>query len=177
LAVSDSSWRIALLRYFNPVGAHESGLIGENPNGIPNNLMPFVSQVAVGLRKELPVFGNDYPTHDGTGVRDYIHVVDLATGHLAALEALDRHGRTLTVNLGTGQGYSVLDMVQAFEKASDRHVPYRIAERRPGDIASCYADPALAYELMGWSAERDLEAMCRDAWRWQAMNQNGYVES
>jgi UDP-glucose 4-epimerase len=177
IAVSDPSWRIALLRYFNPVGAHESGLIGENPNGIPNNLMPYVSQVAVGLRKELSVFGSDYPTHDGTGVRDYIHVVDLASGHLAALKTLDRQGSTLTVNLGTGQGYSVLDMVQAFEKASDRHVPYCIAERRPGDIASCYADPALAYELMGWRAERDLETMCRDAWRWQAMNQNGYVES
>jgi UDP-glucose 4-epimerase len=177
LTLSDPSWRIALLRYFNPVGAHQSGLIGEDPNDIPNNLMPFVSQVAVGRRKELAVFGNDYPTHDGTGVRDYIHVVDLAAGHLAALEALDRHGSILTVNLGTGQGYSVLDMVQAFEKASDRLVPYRIAGRRPGDIASCYADPALAYELMGWYAVRDLETMCRDAWRWQSMNPNGYVES
>jgi len=175
LKLSDSSWRIALLRYFNPVGAHESGLIGEDPNGIPNNLMPFVSQVAVGLRKELAVFGNDYPTHDGTGVRDYIHVVDLAAGHLAALHALDRHGTTLTVNLGTGQGYSVLDMVRAFEKASDRPVPYRIAARRPGDIASCYADPALAHELLGWNAERDLDTMCRDAWRWQSMNPNGYA--
>jgi UDP-glucose 4-epimerase len=177
LAVSDSSWRIALLRYFNPVGAHQSGLIGEDPNDIPNNLMPFVSQVAVGRRKELSVFGNDYPTHDGTGVRDYIHVMDLAAGHLAALEVLDRHNTTLMVNLGTGQGYSVLDMVQAFEKASDRPVPYRIAERRLGDIASCYADPALAFELMGWRAERDLETMCRDAWRWQSMNPNGYVDS
>jgi UDP-glucose 4-epimerase len=177
MAVSDSSWSIALLRYFNPVGAHESGLIGENPNGIPNNLMPFVSQVAVGLRKELKVFGSDYPTHDGTGVRDYIHVVDLAAGHLAALEALDSNGSILTVNLGTGQGYSVMDMVQAFEKVSERLVPCRIVERRPGDIASCYADPALAYELMGWRAERDLETMCRDAWRWQALNPNGYVES
>lgn len=177
LTLSDSSWRIALLRYFNPVGAHESGLIGEDPNGIPNNLMPFVSQVAVGRRKELSVFGNDYPTHDGTGVRDYVHVVDLAAGHLAALEALDRHNTMLTVNLATGQGYSVLDMVQAFEKASDRPVPFRIAERRPGDIASCYADPTLAYDLMGWYAVRDLEAMCRDAWRWQSMNPNGYVES
>jgi UDP-glucose 4-epimerase len=177
MAVSDPSWSIALLRYFNPVGAHESGLIGENPNGIPNNLMPFVSQVAVGLRKELQVFGSDYPTHDGTGVRDYIHVVDLAAGHLAALEALDSNGSILTVNLGTGQGYSVMDMVQAFEKVSERLVPCRIVERRPGDIASCYADPALAYELMGWRAERDLETMCRDAWRWQALNPNGYVES
>lgn len=177
MAVSDPSWRIALLRYFNPVGAHESGLIGEDPNGIPNNLMPYVSQVAVGLRKELSVFGSDYPTHDGTGVRDYIHVVDLAAGHLAALEALDGHDSTLTVNLGTGQGYSVLDMVQAFEKASNRRIPYRIAERRSGDIATCYADPALAYKLMGWRATRDLESMCRDAWRWQSMNPNGYVES
>lgn len=177
MAVSDPSWRIALLRYFNPVGAHESGLIGEDPNGIPNNLMPYVSQVAVGLRKELSVFGNDYPTHDGTGVRDYIHVMDLADGHLAALEALNRHDGTLTVNLGTGQGYSVLDMVRAFEKASGRSIPYRIAERRPGDIASCYADPALAYELMGWRATRDLDSMCRDAWRWQSMNPNGYAES
>lgn len=177
LTVSDPSWRIALLRYFNPVGAHESGLIGEDPNGIPNNLMPYVSQVAVRRRKELSVFGNDYPTHDGTGVRDYIHVMDLAAGHLAALKELDAPGSTLTVNLGTGQGYSVLDMVQAFEKASDCPVPYRITWRRPGDIASCYADPALAYELMGWRAERDLETMCRDAWRWQSMNPNGYVES
>lgn len=174
--LSDASWRIALLRYFNPVGAHESGLIGEDPNGIPNNLMPFVSQVAVGRRQELLVFGNDYPTHDGTGVRDYIHVVDLAAGHLAALEALDRHSTTLTVNLGTGQGYSVLDMVRAFEQASDRSVPYRIVERRTGDIASCYADPALAHELMGWYAVRDLETMCRDAWRWQSLNPNGYAE-
>lgn len=177
LTVSDPSWSIALLRYFNPVGAHESGLIGEDPNDIPNNLMPFVSQVAVGRREHLLVFGNDYPTPDGTGVRDYIHVVDLATGHLAALETLQKNNTTLTVNLGTGRGYSVLDMVQAFEKVSDRLVPYRITDRRPGDIASCYADPRLAYELMGWSAVRDLETMCRDAWRWQSMNQNGYIES
>jgi UDP-glucose 4-epimerase len=177
LKLSDPSWRIALLRYFNPVGAHESGLIGEDPNGIPNNLMPFVSQVAVGLRKELAVFGNDYPTRDGTGVRDYIHVVDLAVGHLAALQALGRHDATLTVNLGTGQGYSVLDMVQAFEKASGHPVPYRIAGRRPGDIASCYADPARAHELLGWQAVRDLDTMCRDAWRWQSMNPNGYAET
>lgn len=177
LTVSDPSWRVALLRYFNPVGAHESGLIGEDPNGIPNNLMPYVSQVAVRRRKKLSVFGNDYPTHDGTGVRDYNHVMDLAAGHLAALKELDGHGSTLTVNLGTGQGYSVLDIVQAFEKACDCPVPYLIAERRPGDVASCYADPALAYELMGWRAERNLETMCRDAWRWQSMNPNGYVES
>ena len=174
MALADPAWRIALLRYFNPVGAHESGLIGEDPSGIPNNLMPYVSQVAVGLRKELSVFGNDYPTHDGTGVRDYIHVVDLALGHLAALDALDKSDTTLTVNLGTGQGYSVLDMVQAFEKVSGRPVPYRITDRRAGDVAACYADPALAYELMGWRAERDLETMCRDAWRWQSMNPNGY---
>ena len=177
LKLSDSSWRIAILRYFNPVGAHESGLLGEDPYDIPNNLMPFVSQVAVGRREELLVFGNDYPTHDGTGVRDYIHVVDLASGHLAALEALDRHDTILTINLGTGQGYSVLEMVHAFEKVSDRLVPYRITDRRSGDIASCYADPDLAYELMGWRAVRDLETMCRDVWRWQSMNQNGYVES
>lgn len=176
IALADPTWRIALLRYFNPVGAHESGLIGEDPNGIPNNLMPYVSQVAVGLRKELSVFGNDYPTHDGTGVRDYIHVVDLARGHLAALDALQRSSATLTLNLGTGQGYSVLDMVQAFEKASERTIPYRIADRRAGDIAACYADPALAYELLGWRAERGLETMCRDAWRWQSMNPGGYAE-
>ena len=177
MALSDPSWRIALLRYFNPVGAHESGLIGEDPNGIPNNLMPFVSQVAVGRREELLVFGNDYPTHDGTGVRDYIHVVDLAAGHLAALEALGKQKTTLTVNLGTGRGYSVLEVIRAFEKASDRVVPYSIAQRRPGDIASCYADSARASELMGWQAERDLETMCRDAWRWQSKNPQGYVES
>lgn len=176
LKLSDSSWRIALLRYFNPVGAHESGLIGEDPNGIPNNLMPFVSQVAVGRLKELSVFGNDYPTPDGTGVRDYIHVVDLAAGHLAALDALEKHNTILTVNLGTGQGYSVLDMVQAFEMASGRLVPYRITGRRPGDIASCYADPSLAYDLLGWRATHDLEAMCQDAWRWQSMNPKGYAE-
>jgi UDP-glucose 4-epimerase len=177
LMLSDPSWRIALLRYFNPVGAHESGLIGEDPNGVPSNLMPYVSQVAVGRLKELSVFGNDYPTHDGTGVRDYIHVVDLAAGHLAALQALDRNNTKLTVNLGTGVGYSVLDIVHAFEKASDRVVPYRITDRRPGDIASCYADPTLAYDLMGWRAERDIETMCRDTWRWQSMNPNGYVAS
>ena len=175
LAQSDPSWRIAILRYFNPVGAHESGLIGEDPNGIPSNLMPYVSQVAVGKLKELSVFGNDYPTHDGTGVRDYIHVVDLAVGHLAALQALEKNSTGLTLNLGTGIGYSVLDIVQAFEKVSDRAIPYRMTQRRSGDIASCYADSTLAYELMGWRAERDLETMCRDAWRWQSMNPNGYA--
>ena len=167
LSRSDESWKIALLRYFNPVGAHESGIIGEDPNGIPNNLMPYITQVAVGKLQQLSVFGDDYPTPDGTGVRDYIHVVDLARGHLAALGALsDKHG-VMTVNLGTGQGYSVLDVVRAFEKASNRQVSYRIAPRRAGDVAQCYADPTLAQELLGWRAERGLEEMCRDSWRWQ----------
>jgi len=174
LAVSDPSWRIALLRYFNPVGAHLSGLIGEDPNGIPNNLMPFIAQVAVGKRPELSVFGNDYPTVDGTGVRDYIHVVDLALGHLAALRALDEKPGVLTVNLGTGQGYSVLQMIAAFEQASGRPVPHRIVERRPGDVASCYADPELAQIRLKWQAERGIEAMCVDTWRWQSMNPSGY---
>lgn len=173
LGQSDSSWRIAILRYFNPVGAHESGLLGESPNGIPNNLMPFVSQVAVGKRAELSVFGDDYPTVDGTGVRDYIHVVDLAMGHLAALDALERSSGVLTVNLGTGLGYSVLEMVRAFEKASGRAVPYKVVDRRPGDIAVCYADPALAEAVLRWRATRGLEAMCMDAWRWQSMNPDG----
>ncbi len=166
---------IALLRYFNPVGAHASGRIGEDPNGIPNNLLPFVSQVAVGKLKRLRVFGNDYPTPDGTGVRDYIHVVDLALGHLAALRRLAEHpGELLTVNLGTGHGYSVLDMVRAFEQASGRPVPYEIAPRRPGDVATCYADPARARELLGWEAARGIREMCADAWRWQSMNPQGY---
>ena len=173
LLVADPEWRIAILRYFNPVGAHASGLIGESPNGIPNNLMPFVSQVAVGQRNELSVFGSDYPTPDGTGVRDYIHVVDLALGHLAALDALARSGGMLTVNLGTGQGYSVLDMVRAFETASGRSIPYRLVDRRPGDIASCYADPALAEAVLGWRATRGIEEMCSDTWRWQAANPGG----
>lgn len=173
LIVADPAWRIAILRYFNPVGAHASGLIGESPNGIPNNLMPFVSQVAVGRRPELSVFGNDYPTPDGTGVRDYIHVVDLALGHLAALDALERRSGELTVNLGTGQGYSVLEMVRAFEEACGRPVPYRIVARRPGDIASCYADPSIARERLGWSATRGLQAMCEDTWRWQSNNPEG----
>jgi UDP-glucose 4-epimerase len=178
VAKADPSWRIALLRYFNPVGAHASGLIGEDPSGIPNNLMPFVSQVAVGRRQELMVFGNDYPTHDGTGVRDYIHVVDLAAGHLAALRSLEKSNETmLTVNLGTGRGYSVLEMVQAFEKASGHPVPYRIVDRRPGDVAACYADPASALELLDWHAVRDLDAMCRDTWHWQSTNPNGYSAS
>ena len=170
---AEADWQIAILRYFNPVGAHPSGLIGENPNGIPNNLMPFVAQVAVGKRAQLSVFGNDYPTPDGTGVRDYIHVVDLAQGHLAALAALARSGQSLTVNLGTGQGYSVLDMVRAFEAASGRPVPYQIVARRAGDIATCYADPQLAGELLGWQARRGIGEMCADAWRWQSKNPDG----
>lgn len=165
---ADAGWRVALLRYFNPVGAHASGLIGEDPNGIPNNLMPYVSQVAAGRLAELSVFGDDYPTPDGTGVRDYIHVVDLARGHLAALDALQgRAGGVLTVNLGTGRGYSVLEMVHAFAKASGRPVPYRIAPRRAGDVAQCYADPALAAAELGWRAGLGIEAMCADTWRWQ----------
>lgn len=176
IALADPSWRIALLRYFNPVGAHVSGLIGEDPTGIPNNLMPYVSQVAIGKLAQLSVYGNDYPTRDGTGVRDYIHVVDLALGHLAALDALARDGGLMTVNLGTGHGYSVLEMVAAFEKASGRPVPYRIVARRPGDIAECYADPALASERLGWVAQRNLEAMCADGWRWQQGNPQGYPD-
>jgi len=182
---SDSSWHCAILRYFNPVGAHSSGLIGEDPRGTPDNLMPFVAQVAIGRREYLNVWGNDYPTPDGTGVRDYIHVVDLASGHLKALEALEnsevrnaetvnRQGGCLTVNLGTGTGYSVLEMVRAFEKASGHSVPHRIASRRPGDIASCYADPTLASDLLGWRAKRGLEEMCVDTWRWQTQNPEGY---
>ncbi|MEP7154355.1 MAG: UDP-glucose 4-epimerase GalE [Betaproteobacteria bacterium] len=171
---ADNSWRIGLLRYFNPVGAHHSGTIGEDPNGIPNNLMPIVSQVAIGKRPSLSVYGNDYPTRDGTGVRDYIHVVDLALGHLKALNTLQSRPGLFTVNLGTGNGYSVLEVVQAFEAASDRKVEYKIAPRRPGDIAACFADPALAFELLGWRAERNLEQMCVDAWRWQSGNPDGY---
>jgi UDP-glucose 4-epimerase len=174
IALADDMWRIALLRYFNPVGAHPSGEIGEDPRGIPNNLMPFISQVAVGRREKLSVFGNDYPTQDGTGVRDYIHVVDLARGHLAALGALRGAAGVLTVNLGTGQGYSVLDMVKAFERASGRPVPYAIAPRRPGDIAACFADPSLAASLLGWRADYGLEAMCRDSWNWQSRYPNGF---
>ena len=171
---ADDSWRIALLRYFNPVGAHVSGLIGEDPNGLPNNLMPFVARVAVGRLPSLSVFGNDYPTRDGTGVRDYIHVVDLALGHLKALDALQQRGGLLTVNLGTGKGYSVLDVVKAFEAVSGRAVPYTFVPRRPGDIAECFADPALAEQLIGWRAVRELDDMCADAWRWQSGNPKGY---
>ena len=167
LAKADASWKISRLRYFNPVGAHESGLIGELPSGIPNNLMPYVAQVAAGQREFLSVFGGDYPTPDGTGVRDYIHVMDLAEGHVAALEYLQREGGLQTFNLGTGCGYSVLDMVRSFEKASGRAVPYRLVERRSGDIAACYADPALAAQRLGWQAKRGLDEMCRDAWNWQ----------
>ena len=172
---SDPAWRVALLRYFNPVGAHESGSIGEDPRGTPNNLMPYVAQVAVGKRAKLQVFGDDYDTPDGTGVRDYLHVVDLAEGHVAALRRLLGGAGSLTVNLGTGRGSSVLELVQAFERASGRAVPYDIAPRRPGDIAACYADVSLAERLLGWKAERDLDAMCIDTWRWQTANPNGYA--
>lgn len=173
---ADPEWRVVLLRYFNPVGAHESGLIGEDPNDVPNNLMPYIAQVAVGRRPHLNVFGDDYPTPDGTGVRDYIHVVDLALGHVAALRYLEGHTGVVTVNLGTGRGHSVLEMVHAFERASGRKIPYRIAPRRPGDVASCYADPSLAERLFGWRAERGIEAMCADAWRWQRLNPQGYPD-
>jgi UDP-glucose 4-epimerase len=176
LVASDPRWRIAILRYFNPVGAHESGLIGEDPNGIPNNLLPYITQVAVGKLSELAVFGDDYSTPDGTGVRDYIHVVDLAEGHLRALEALQTLTGAHVWNLGTGQGYSVLEMVRAFEAASGCPVPYRVAPRRPGDIATCYADPAKAERELGWKAQRGLDEVMRDAWRWQKMNPNGYLQ-
>jgi UDP-glucose 4-epimerase len=175
---SDATWRIGILRYFNPVGAHASGLIGEDPRGVPNNLVPFVAQVAVGRREYLNVWGQDYPTPDGTGVRDYIHVVDLALGHLRALEALTRLDGLpgcMTVNLGTGKGYSVLDVVRAFEGASGKPVPYKVGPRRPGDVAACYADPAQAAALLGWRAERGLADMCADAWRWQSANPDGYA--
>jgi UDP-glucose 4-epimerase len=170
----DPAWRMALLRYFNPIGAHPSGLIGEDPNGIPNNLMPFVAQVAVGRLAHLSVMGNDYDTLDGTGVRDYIHVMDLASGHVKALRYLDGNPGCVAINLGTGRGNSVLEMVKAFEQASGKPVPYEIVARRDGDIAACYADPALAGRLLGWSAARDLATMCADAWRWQMNNPNGY---
>ena len=175
LCQNDAGFRAANLRYFNPVGAHASGLIGEDPSGIPNNLMPYICQVAVGRREKLQVFGGDYPTVDGTGVRDYIHVVDLARAHADALDYLVRADRSLTVNLGTGRGVSVLELLRGFEKASGRPIPYQIVARRPGDVAEVYADPALARELLGWEASLDVEAMCRDAWRWQSMNPNGYV--
>jgi UDP-glucose 4-epimerase len=174
---SDASWCLGILRYFNPVGAHASGLIGEDPLGTPNNLMPFIAQVAVGRHEYLNIWGNDYATPDGTGVRDYIHVVDLALGHLKTLERLQSHAECLTLNLGTGTGYSVLDMVRAFEHASGQPVPYRVGPRRSGDVASCYADPARAWALLGWRAERGLEAMCTDTWRWQNEYPNGYLKA
>ncbi|MDC7689673.1 UDP-glucose 4-epimerase GalE [Vogesella indigofera] len=171
---AEPDWNVAILRYFNPVGAHESGQIGEDPSGIPNNLMPFISQVAIGQQAKLNVFGADYPTPDGTGVRDYIHVVDLAEGHLKALQTLQTQGGLITVNLGTGQGYSVLDMVKAFEIASGKAVPYEIIARRPGDIAACWADPSSALEILGWQAQKGLSQMCEDTWRWQSRNSAGY---
>jgi UDP-glucose 4-epimerase len=174
LGVADPAWQTAVLRYFNPVGAHESGLIGEDPRGTPNNLMPYVAQVAVGRRAFLQVFGDDYATPDGTGVRDYIHVVDLAEGHAAALRRLFDQPGSLTVNLGTGRGYSVLDVVRAYAAASGREVPYRVVPRRPGDVAACYADPAQAAALLGWRAQHELDRMCADSWRWQSMNPNGF---
>ena len=174
LAVADDSLNIALLRYFNPIGSHESGKIGEDPNGIPNNLLPFVAQVAVGKLEKLSIFGSDYSTPDGTGVRDYIHVVDLSIGHVKALEKLQSSPGVVVYNLGTGQGYSVLEVVAAFEKASGKKVPYQIVERRPGDAATCYADPAKAKEELGWTAQRGIEDMCADTWRWQSQNPNGY---
>ena len=177
--VSDQEWNIGLLRYFNPVGAHQSGLIGEDPNDIPNNLMPYISGVAVGRYEQLSVFGDDYDTEDGTGVRDYIHVVDLAKGHVKALQAFENSkvDNLYTVNLGTGIGYSVLEMVKAFAKASEKQVAYKIVDRRPGDIACCYANPALAKELLGWQAEHGVKAMCEDTWRWQSNNPMGYENS
>jgi UDP-glucose 4-epimerase len=175
LHAADPAWDIALLRYFNPVGAHPSGRIGEDPNGIPNNLMPFIAQVAVGKLPQLKVFGDDYDTPDGTGVRDYIHVVDLAHGHLAALKRLADGPGLVTYNLGTGQGYSVLDMVRAFAKAAGRDIPYQIVERRPGDIAACYADPSLAENELGWRARSGVSEMVADHWRWQKDNPNGFA--
>jgi len=173
---ADPAWNIVLLRYFNPIGAHASGLIGEDPAGIPNNLLPYVAQVAVGRLPRLSVYGNDYPTHDGTGVRDYIHVVDLAIGHLKAIDKLAAKPGLAIYNLGTGKGYSVLDVVKTFEKASGRKVPYAIVPRRPGDVAECWADPSKALKELGWKAERDLRAMCEDAWRWQSQNPNGFAK-
>ncbi len=172
--LSGPSWRVAYLRYFNPVGAHPSGLIGEDPRGVPNNLMPFVTQVAVGKREELSVFGGDWPTHDGTGVRDYIHVIDLAKGHVKAVEYLLSQQKSITVNLGAGKGYSVLDLIKSFEQASGRTIPYRIVARRPGDIAAFYADASLAEQLLNWRVECDLDQMCRDSWNWQSNNPNGF---
>lgn len=174
LYISDNAWKVVLLRYFNPVGAHVSGTIGEDPHGIPNNLMPFIAQTAVGTREYLSVFGDDYDTHDGTGVRDYIHVMDLADGHVKALDKIDTFNEVMTINLGTGNGYSVLDMVKAFENASGEQVPYQIAPRRAGDIAKCFADATYAKEILGWEATRSIDEMCKDSWRWQSNNPNGY---
>ncbi len=171
---ADPVWNVVLLRYFNPIGAHQSGRIGENPNGIPNNLMPYITQTAIGRRKELGVFGNDYDTHDGTGVRDYIHVVDLATAHVAALQAIEKNAGLAIYNIGTGHGYSVLDVVNAFEKANGVKVPYSIKPRRPGDIATCYCDPSKAERELGWKAKYGIEDMCRDSWNWQSQNPNGF---
>lgn len=176
LHTADSEWNVILLRYFNPIGAHKSGLIGENPKGIPNNLVPYITQVAVGKLAKLGVFGDDYDTHDGTGVRDYIHVVDLALGHVRAIEKLEQKKGVLTYNLGTGNGYSVLDIVKAFEKACGKEIPYEIKPRRAGDIAACYADPSLAKEELGWVAQKTLDDMCEDSWRWQKNNPEGYPE-
>jgi UDP-glucose 4-epimerase len=176
LCASDPSFQAAVLRYFNPVGAHESGLIGEDPAGVPNNLMPYICQVAVGRRDRLSVFGGDWPTVDGTGVRDYIHVMDLAHAHADAIDALEREGRGFTVNLGSGNGISVLQLVQAFERASGKPVPYEIVARRTGDVAEVYADPSLANRLLGWRTRFDVDAMCRDAWRWQSMNPRGFAD-
>lgn len=176
LFISDNDWSIAILRYFNPFGAHPSGLIGEDPNGIPNNLMPFVSQVAIGKLKEVNVFGNDYPTPDGTGIRDYIHVVDLALGHVKALEKVLSANGIDAFNLGTGKGYSVLEMIEAFEKVSGKKIPFKFVDRRPGDIAMCYAETQKAKERLGWTAQKDLNDMCIDSWRWQSMNINGYKQ-
>ena len=174
LHVADPEWNVVLLRYFNPIGAHKSGRIGEDPKGIPNNLVPYIAQVAVGKRECLGVFGNDYPTHDGTGVRDYIHVVDLAIGHVKALKKIEEKAGVCIYNLGTGKGYSVLDVVKAYEKACGKPIKYEIKDRRPGDIATCYADATKAKEEMGWVAERGIEEMCEDSWRWQSMNPDGY---
>ena len=174
--VSDPEWNVILLRYFNPIGAHKSGLIGEDPKGIPNNLVPYVAQVAIGKLECLGVFGDDYDTPDGTGVRDYIHVVDLAKGHVAAIRKLEEKKGVLIYNLGTGKGYSVLDVVHAFEKACGKKIPYAVKPRRPGDIATCYADPAKAKAELGWEAENGIEEMCADSWKWQSMNPNGYEE-
>jgi UDP-glucose 4-epimerase len=174
LLTANPAWRIGILRYFNPIGAHSSGLIGEAPIGAPNNLLPYVSQVAVGNRPYLNVYGNDYPTSDGTGVRDYIHVMDLAEGHVAAIQALLQHGESFTVNLGTGRGHSVLEVVLAFEQASGKSIPYQIVPRRPGDVAECYADASLAERLLNWRAKRTLADACRDTWRWQQANPDGY---